>query len=66
MKVPANSPLHHGNYSTYGALILWGLVSFGTNPTVGSLVVHFAITPVFLIGFIALCHWEGRNQINPH
>ncbi len=58
-------PIHHMNPSTYVGILLWGVVAFGIQPTFGSFVVHFGITPVVIVALIALCHWEGRNQVKP-
>lgn len=56
------SPVHHLNPSTWAGLLLWGLVGFGIQPTLGSFMVHLFMTPIAIVGVIAIAHWEGRNQ----
>lgn len=55
-------PVHHLNLSTWLGLVLWGLVGFGIQPTLGSFVVHLFVTPIAIVIVIAVAHWEGRRQ----
>jgi hypothetical protein len=48
--------------STYVGVVLWGVVAFGIQPTFGSFIVHFGITPFAIAGLIFVAHWEGRKQ----
>lgn len=62
--MPTKLPVHHLNPSTWAGLLLWGMIGFGVQPTFGSFVVHFLLTPFAIVGVIAIAHWEGRGQVH--
>jgi hypothetical protein len=51
---------HHRNYSTYAALVSWGLAAFMAQPTLASLFAHLVLNSAVLAAVIWLAHREGR------
>lgn len=51
----------HKKWSTYAALASWGAAAFMAQPTIASLVVHFAINPMILFIVIVLAHREAKT-----
>lgn len=47
--------------SSYVILVLWGTAGFGYQPTFGTFLVHFLLTPALMLIALWLAHHEGKK-----